>query len=310
MVGGNKFPWAVFWAALLAIGAPARAGSLDVAASITPLHSLVAGVMGERGSPALLLGARESEHSTVLKPSTARAISGAAVIFRVARGFETALDKPIASMAGPDRVVELARAPGLELLGARALDEDRAPAPASNPGVFHGADLHVWLDPVAAKAMTAEIARRLSALDPDGASIYAANAARQSTKLDEIDRALKAQLAPVAHIPFIVFHDAYQYFEVRYGLNEVGRVEISPERAPSVRHLVALREKIRASGAVCVFSEPQIEPRILPTLIEGLNVRTGILDPLGVDHAPGPELYGQVLGGLATALRACLKPGA
>jgi len=309
-MGRGKIPVVAFLAAggLAAALVPSRAENLPVAASISPIHALVAGVMDGRGAPVLLLAARESEHATVLKPATAKAISKAALIFRVARGFETALDKPIASLAGAP-VVELARAPGLQLLAARELDEDHAPRIPAQPGeLFLWADLHVWLDPAAAKAMTAEIARRLAALDPDGASVYSANAERQSLRLDELDRSLAAQLAPVANIPFVVFHDAYQYFVVRYRLNEVGRVEISPERAPGGRHLAALRQKIRASGAVCVFAEPQIEPRILPTLIEGLNVRTGVLDPLGVDLAPGPDLYGQMLTGLATALVACLKP--
>lgn len=306
-MGRGKIPVVAFLVLAAAL-APAQAEKRPVAASISPVHSLVAGVMGDRGVPVLLLSARESEHATVLKPATAKAISKAALIFRVARGFETALDKPIASLAGAP-AIELARSPGLQLLGAREIDEDHAPDIPAQPGdLFLWADLHVWLDPAAAKTMTAEIARRLTALDPEGTSAYAANAERQSLRLDELDRAVAAQLAPVASIPFVTFHDAYQYFVVRYRLNEVGRVEISPERAPSGRHLAALRQKIRASGAVCVFAEPQIEPRILPTLIEGLNVRTGVLDPLGVDLAPGPDLYGQMITGLATSLVACLKP--
>lgn len=308
-MGRGKIPVVAFLAAgVLAASGPAPAETRPVAASISPIHSLVAGVMGDRGAPVLLLSARESEHATVLKPATAKAISKAALIFRVARGFETALDKPIASLAGAP-VVELARAPGLQLLAARDLDEEHASQIPAQPGdLFLWADLHVWLDPAAAKAMSAEIARRLAALDPDGASVYAANAERQSLRLDALDRAIGAQLAPVANIPFVVFHDAYQYFVVRYRLNEVGRVEISPERTPGGRHLAALRQKIRATGAVCVFAEPQIEPRILPTLIEGLNVRTGVLDPLGVDLAPGPDLYDQMVKGLASALVACLRP--
>ncbi|MFO1187805.1 MAG: zinc ABC transporter substrate-binding protein [Alphaproteobacteria bacterium] len=288
--------------------APSASQGRLIAASISPVHSLVAGVLGDRGPPVLLLSARESEHATVLKPSTAGAISEAALIFRVAHGFESALDKPIASLAKAP-VIELAKSPGLHLLGTRALDEDHAPEMSGQPGdLYLWADLHIWLDPTAAKAMTIEIARRLSAIDPEGAAVYGANAERQAARLDELDREVAAEVAPVAAIPFVVFHDAYQYFVVRYGLKEVGRVEISPERAPSGRHLAELRAKIRASGAVCVFAEPQIEPRILPTLIEGLNVRTGVLDVLGVDLKPGPDLYGDMLMGLARSLKACLKP--
>lgn len=304
----NFFHVAVVAALVSAPWAPARGEGPRTAASIGPIHALVAGVQGERGTATLLLSAHESEHATVLKPFTARAISDAAIIFRVARGFESALDKPIASLSKAP-VIELARSPGLKLLAARKLDEDHAPEVPAQPGdLFLWADLHIWLDPEAAKAMTAEIARRLSALDPEGAPAYAANADRQTARLEALDRAIEAEVAPVKDIPFVVFHDAYQYFVARYGLREVGRVEISPERSPGGRHLAELRAKIRATGAVCIFAEPQIEPRILPTLIEGLNVRTGTLDPLGVDLEPGAGLYDAMLMKLAHSLKACLKP--
>jgi zinc transport system substrate-binding protein len=310
MEGARKWALIVAFGAFSALTAPGSAATeLEVAASIGPVHSLVAAVMGERGTAALLLSGGQSEHSTVLRPSTAQAIARARLVFRIARGFESALDKPLGTLAGDRRVIELARSPGLALLGARSVDEDEAPKVTVRPGeLYLWADLHVWLDPVLAKAMTEQIVRSLSETDPAGAAVYAANGARVAARLEALDAALAEKLQPVSGVPFIVFHDAYQYFERRYGLNEVGRVEVSPERAPSARHLARLRERIKASGAACVFAEPQIEPRVLPTLTEGLNVRIGVLDPLGADLLPGPELYFVLLGRLADALATCLKP--
>src|SRR5262249_55788515 len=123
---------------------------------------------------------------------------------------------------------------------------------------------------------------------------------------DALDARTAARLKPYAQTPFVVFHDAYQYFEARYPLDQVGIVEIDPGRSPSARHLSALRKKILETKAVCVFAEPQFEPRLLNTLTEGLPVRTGTLDPLGVDIAPGPSLYANLVDHLAASLIACL----
>jgi zinc transport system substrate-binding protein len=310
MSGARKFiPLLGLVSLLLAVSASPAAAELKVVASLGPVHSLVAAVMGARGTPILLIPAGQSEHTSVLRPSTARALAEASVVFRIARGFETALDKPLGSLAGKSQVVELARAPGVNLLRARSVDEDTVQTVAAQPGdLFLWADLHVWLDPQIAKAMTAEVVRTLSRLDPEGAGQFAANGVQEAARLDALDAAIAAELKPVLAVPFVVFHDAYQYFEHRYQVSEVGRVEVSPERAPSARHLALLRDRIKASGAVCVFSEPQIEPRILPALTDGLNVRIGVLDPLGAGIAPGPDLYASVLKGISLALRNCLKP--
>lgn len=283
-------------------------GNLQVAASIEPIHSLVAAVMGERGPPVLLIPPGQSEHSTLLRPSSAEALATADLVFRVARGFELALDKPIDSLAAKKAVIELARAPGIKLLAVRTLDEDHAPDLAPQPGdLYLWADLHLWLDPVLAKAMTAEIVRALSAADPAHAQTYAANGATEARRLDALSAEIGQRLKPVARVPYVVFHDAYQYFEARYPLRQVGVVEINPGQSPSARHLVALRRKIAATGAACVFAEPQFEPKLLGTITEGLPVRVGALDPLGADLTPGPELYFTLLDQLTAALLSCLK---
>jgi zinc transport system substrate-binding protein len=265
--------------------------------------------MGDAGTPVLLIPAGQSEHATTLRPSTAQAIVASTLVFRIARGFEASLDKPLDSLAAKTSVIELARAPGVALLPVRAIDGDEGSGPAARPGdLFLWADLHIWLDPVTAKAMSAEIVRALSAVDPAHAAIFAANGMRQAARLDALNIALAAQLQPLARIPFVVFHDAYQYFEHRYPLNQVDSVEVSPERAPSARHLAALRAKIKATGAVCVFAEPQFEPKLIPTIVEGLPVRTGVLDPLGASLADGPDQYFSLMTALGNALQHCLKP--
>ena len=123
-------------------------------------------------------------------------------------------------------------------------------------------------------------------------------------------RALEAELAetlaPVRATPYIVFHDAYQYFERRFGLGAVGSITISPERAPGAKRISEIRARLRDTGAVCVFAEPQFEPTLTRTVVEGTETRVAVLDPLGADLVPGAAAYGTLLRNLATSLRDCL----
>lgn len=167
--------------------------------------------------------------------------------------------------------------------------------------------MHLWLDPRNAAAMTRAIVATLSDADPANADRYAENGAALEARLADLDARLEQQLAPVRGKPFIVFHDAYQYLDARYGLTAVGTITVSPDRAPGAARIQEIRATITGRGAVCVFTEPQFEPRVVTRLVEDTGVRTGVLDPdAAAGHTPGPELYFELMGDLATNLVACL----
>jgi zinc transport system substrate-binding protein len=323
---------------LLLMGASAApaAAEIHVVASIKPVHSLVASVMHGVGEPVLLVKGTGSEHSYSLRPSGARALEQAQVVFWIGETMETFLVKPLQALAGNARVVELRQAPGLTLLptreggiweahqhrdepagadvghGARepveqhkTEDGDAADDKAAEQG--HGeSDMHIWLDPANAKALAAVIATALGDADPSNASAYQANAERLRQQLDELDRSLRERLAAVTDRPYIVFHDAYQYFEHRYGVNAVGAITINPTVRPSARRLGEIQARIQELDAACVFAEPQFEPTLVDTVIEGTSARTGVLDPLGSALDAGPDQYFQLMNGLADALVDCL----
>jgi zinc transport system substrate-binding protein len=174
-------------------------------------------------------------------------------------------------------------------------------------GHAHGeTDMHIWLDPVNAQAMVDRIAQVLSDADADNAARYQANATALRARLGELDAALRQDLDPVKARAFVVLHDAYQYFEKRYGLSAAGSITVSPERRPSAQALVEVRARIAETGAACVFAEPQFEPAIIATVVEGTGARTGVLDPLGAALTPGPDAYFELLQGLAESLTTCL----
>ena len=328
---------AVSLLALIGASGSAAAAEIDVVASIKPVHSLVAGVMEGVGEPALLVKGTGSEHSYSLRPSEARALEQAEVVFWVGETMETFLVKPLHALAGDARVIELWRAPGLTLLPTREGGMWDAPEPgaegggadadhgaADRPGadgddgehseVEHGAahhahgetDMHIWLDPGNAKVLAAAIASALGDADPSNAATYHANAERLRERLDELDRSLEDRLATVADRPYVVFHDAYHNFEHRYGVKAVGAITINPTVRPSARRLAEIHERLEQLDAACVFAEPQFEPTLVETVIEGTSAQTGVLDPLGAALDPGPDQYFQLMNGLADSLVACL----
>lgn len=168
-------------------------------------------------------------------------------------------------------------------------------------------DLHFWLDPVNAKALLAEIERTLAEADPDNAERYRANAQAYAERLDALVVEVDAQIAPVRDKPVVVFHDAYQYFEQRFGVNVVGSITVNPDVMPGAQRVSEIRARIAELGAACIFSEPQFEPRIVSVVAEGSGAKSGELDPLGAALEDGPELYFELIRNLSTSLTTCLS---
>ena len=174
-------------------------------------------------------------------------------------------------------------------------------------------DAHAWLDPMYAKKWVDAIAHELEEADPRTRKIYESNARNLNARIDGLHEELARSLAPLKGAPYVVFHDAYQYLEKRYGLNAIGSVTFSPERKPGAARLVAIRKKIRETKAVCVFSEPQFQPKLVKVVMEGTGAETGVLDPLGADIPAGEGAWFTLLRNMTKSLKGCLlknNPGA
>ena len=167
-------------------------------------------------------------------------------------------------------------------------------------------DLHTWLDPANARAMAGLIVETMSAVDPANASIYAKNGQKLASRLDALIEEIDETLAPARGKPFIVFHDAYQYFEKRFGLTAAGAIAVAPERLPGAQRIAEIRARLRETAAVCVFREPQFSSSLVEVVVEGTNTRTGVLDPLGATIEDGPELYFSLVRAMAASFRKCV----
>ena len=305
-------------AAWTAAATPTSAAGISVVVTSKPIHSLVASVMGSTGKPKVLVDGNASPHTYAMKPSDARAVNEAHVFFRVSEGLEPFTAKLVKSLPRSVRIVSLESAPGVTLLDRRRGGPFEAHAHGKSGGhAGHGhdddddpsgaKDPHVWLDPDNARAMVDQIAATLAAADPADAATYKANAEATKARIASLAEDLTRELAAIKDRPFIVFHDATQYFERRFGLAAAGTITVSPEVQPSARRLKAIRDKIGKLGAACVFAEPQFKSKLVDTVVEGTRARTGTLDPEGGLLPAGPELYPALLRGLATSLVTCLS---
>jgi zinc transport system substrate-binding protein len=170
-----------------------------------------------------------------------------------------------------------------------------------------GMDGHLWLSPANARVIADAIAGALGEIDAAHADRYVQNAARFAASLDEVEGEIEGILAPVRGRPFIVFHDAYHYFERHFDVFAAGAIHLSPEVQPGAARVTEIQGRIRELDATCVFAEPQFEPRIIETVTEGSEARSGVLDPLGTEVAIGPDGYPALLVGIATSLADCLS---
>ncbi|MDP6788455.1 MAG: zinc ABC transporter substrate-binding protein [Rhodospirillales bacterium] len=277
----------------------AQAGPPPVVATIPPVHSLIAGIMQGIGTPHLLLKGAVSPHTHALRPSDARRLHSARVIFWIGPGLEGFLTRSLAALAGTARVVTLTKVSGMSLLPARGRHSDgHTDGPAPDP--------HLWLDPDNARRIVAVAAHALADEDPANAASYRRNGARVAARLEDLTQRMKHRFAGRPAVPFIVFHDSFQYMERALGLHAAGFVTIAPDRPPGARHLGDIRAVLADAGAACVFTEPQFEPRLISSLVEGTQARVGVLDALGSGLQAGHGLYFKIMENNLSTLADCL----
>lgn len=284
-----------------------------VVASIKPVHSLVAAVMAGAGSPELIITGTTSPHAFSLRPSDARNIQDAQIIFMVGDALETSLAGSIETLGRDARVIRLFEIDGLVRLplreGVTFEGHDHEGEADHEAREGESLDMHIWLDPVNARTMVRAIADTLSAADAVNAATYAANADAEIGRLDALLDRIDADVHSVRSRPFIVLHDAFHYFEHRFGLIAAGAVWVSPDRPPGVRRIAALRELVGDLKVVCVLADPQFDSRLANVITEGTSARLGTADPLGAALDSGPDLYFTLLNDMATSFRDCLAEG-
>ena len=319
------------------IGGGAHADTPQVAVDIAPVHSLVARVMEGVAVPDLIIQPGASPHEYSLRPSEAAALQASDLVFWVGPGLTPWLADTIETLAQEASVTALSKLDGTVKLEFRESavfevhdhddhsghddhadhdaddDHDEHDDHADHDGTVghdehnHGAyDPHTWLSPKNAMTWLNAIAGQLSAVDPDNAGAYFANAAAGRAEIEVLMGDVTAILDPLRNGRFIVFHDAYQYFEQDFNFPASGALSISDASDPSPARIAEIRDRIAEQGIDCVLAEPQFNPGLIATVLDGTDAQTGILDPIGSDLEPGSALYPDMIRNLAKALASCM----
>ena len=286
---------------------------ISVVASIKPIHSLVAAVMGDIGTPHLLLEAPSSAHHFTLKPSQARSLQAADIVFWVGPTMEQPLTKALATLAPQAQTLPLIESAGLVLINFDKVTpahekHDHEKHDKHDEHAKHDNHLinpHIWLDPQNAKIMLGVIAVRLAKADPENASTYAANADSMAARLAILETDITSQLASYSAAKFLVLHDAHVYFERRFGLRNYGAITTEPDVMPTASRVKALRDELREHHFDCIFTEPFLGQKAVALIAEGSKVSIGTLDPIASNLPAGAQLYPDLLMSYAKALQSC-----
>ncbi len=332
----------------LAIFTPSNA-EIKVVATIKPIHSLASYLMDGVAKPDLIVDGYASPHGFALKPSHAKMLQDADIIFWVGEDIENFLEKPLKSIAKKAEKIELMEIKGLTKLKFRERNifdehddhghkeddhDDHAKKEDDHghdddhkkeghdehghdddhkkeghdehghEGHAHGEyDPHIWLDPMNAKVILSEMAEHLIENDKKNESKYKDNLKKAHKDLDKLTKKVKSELNK--DFKSIVFHDAYQYFEKRFGINILGAFTVNTDVMPGAEQLVEIREVIEHDKVSCIFSEPQFNPDIIKAVAKDTNVATGVIDPLGATLDPGKDLYFDLIGNMSKSFKGC-----
>ena len=282
---------------------------IKVVTSIKPIHSLASYLMDGVGKPDLIVDGYASPHGFALKPSHAKMLQEANLIFWVGEGLENFLEKPLKSIAKNAEKIELMEIKGLTKLKFRERNifdghDDHGHDEDGHEGHAHGEyDPHIWLDPENAKVILNEMVEHLIENDEKNASIYKSNLNKALKDIDKLLENVKSELNK--DFKSIVFHDAYQYFEERFNVTVLGAFTVNTDVMPGAEQLSEIREIIEHDKVSCIFSEPQFNPDIINAVAKDMNISTGVLDPLGATLEPGKGLYFDLIRNMSKSFKGC-----
>jgi len=270
------------------------------------------------GKPDLIVDGYASPHGFALKPSHAKMIQNADIIFWVGEDIESFLEKPLKSIAKKAEKIELMEIKGLTKLKFRERNifeehdhghkeddhDDHGHDEDGHEGHAHGEyDPHIWLDPENAKVILNEMVEHLIENDAKNASAYKSNLNKALKDIDGLLKSVKSELNK--DFKSIVFHDAYQYFEKRFNVNILGAFTVNTDVMPGAEQLAEIREIIEHDKVACVFSEPQFNPDIIKAVAKDMNIKTGVVDPLGATLDPGKDLYFNLIRNMSASFKGC-----
>ena len=305
-----------------------------VISTIQPINSLVSAVIGNTGKTISIIPAEQSPHDFKLKPSDVKVLQNSNIIFYVSNHLESSVTKVFKNLPKNIKLINLMEESGINHLAIRdnaAWERHDHHGDDHDDHDKHGKkhddhddhdkhgkkhddhddhekedDVHIWLSPDNAIKIVQKVNKVLSLYFPENSKIYNENTTKFIDKIRNLKMELIKELSPIKNKPYIVFHDAYQYFEKTFELNAVGSVALEGDIASSPKQISFIKDKIIKSKASCVFQEPQFDSKLVKIVVEGTNAKIGTLDPLGVNITGNKDFYLQLLTNMAKSLKECL----
>ncbi len=308
------------------MGLASNASALTVTVSIPPLAGIIAPLLGPSDELNVLLKPGLSPHGFQLRPSHVKLLQDSDLVITVGTPVDGWIEKPLqlvnkvpiamAQMANVERLA--LRQGGLwENKHLHSDEPQHSESDSDEHEVDHHhekaiesthLDGHIWMSQHNAKQMVLVVSQQLQTKLPEQKKVIQQRTVDWLAQLDKTDQRIVAQLAKVQSEPFLVLHDAFQYFEHHYGLNGVGSIRFNPELAPSLKRVHELRERIKSGQVACLFKEPQFPERRVMSVVSGLDVKLGSLDPMGTSYALDKPFmaYDAFLQALANQFSSCL----
>ena len=292
-----------------------------VISTIQPINSLVSAVIGNTGKTISIIPAEQSPHDFKLKPSEVKVLQNGNIIFYVSNHLESSVTKVFKNLPKNIKLINLMKESGINHLAIRdnaAWERHDHHGDDHDDHDKHGKkhddhddhekedDVHIWLSPDNAIKIVQKVNKVLSLYFPENSKIYNDNTTKFIDKIRNLKIELIKELSPIKNKPYIVFHDAYQYFEKTFELNAVGSIALEGDIASSPKQISFIKDKIIKSKASCVFQEPQFDSKLVKIVLEGTNAKTGTLDPHGVNITGNKDFYLQLLKNMAKSLKECL----
>jgi zinc transport system substrate-binding protein len=310
-----------------------------VVTTIQPINSLVSAVIGNTGKTISLIPGEVSPHEYKLKPSDTKKLQNSNIIFFVSDHLESSVTKVFENLPKNIKIINLMEDTGIKHLPIRDNeawerhdhhhghsdhdghddhdkhskkhddhDDHDKHAKKHDDHDDHEKedDVHIWLSPDNAVKIIKKINTELSLFFPENANKYDQNAKQMIKRINQLKVELKNELSAIKDKPYVVFHDAYQYFETSFDLNAVGSVALEGDIASSPKQISFIKDKIVKLKASCVFQEPQFDSKLVKIVVEGTNAKIGTLDPLGVNIKSAENFYLQLLKNMAKSLKDCL----
>ena len=239
-----------------ALTSPALAATapIRVLTTISTFNSFVTAVGGSRVVVDSLVPVGVSPEDYQPTPGDIARLHDAQILIENGVGLEAWLE----------RTIDNARNPQLRIV----IESSGLPVKGNNP--------HLWMDPVLARVYVRKIRDVLTAADPQHRADYIAGAARYETRLRKLQANIAARIdtIPPQSRVVIVFHNAWQYYDDRFGLKTLGVIELSPGQEPNPQYLTHLMSLARANHVRAVFAEPEYSPKLVNALAESAGIAT------------------------------------